>query len=345
MNFTGNKEDWMQIYALFYLMGVGKLINREILDIFRTDAEGTIRYQFSEGNIVCFFERKEFDRIPAKEFANAAKQIFDDVKVLEAETEVELPYAAELLNRLHLTDLYSYSEDKSAFTVRTVEGKRDLVIRSKFNGGCTILASHRAGNLKYEIQNLKLNGPTAKKLNGISGDNAVMARMIEIFRLYGKLKFSDPENKYYKNSLSLIDLHFPKLFAEMMKLFYTTELISLKDILEEVKAMNPFKINDDLINKHHFYEYKVKQYLIALVFGFKPSKMWKGKLSDNIPLFIEKDGKITFFGPAYREELENYLFENARFRMPDNPDKHKFGLVEKENSLYYFTLNADIVIK
>lgn len=345
MNFTGNKEDWMQIYSLFYLLGAGKLINREILDIFRTDAEGTIRYQINDGQVVCFFNRKEFDRIPCTEFTETAKRIFDDVKVLGPDEDVELDYAVATLKRMQLTDLYSYSEEKTAFTVRTVEGKRDLVIRSKFNGGCTILAAHRAGNLKYEIQNLKLNGPTAKKLNGIEGDNEVLIRMMEIFRLGGKLRFADPENKFYKNSLSLIDLHFPKLFAEMVKLFYTTELITFKDILEEVKANNPFKINDDLINKHHYYEYKVKQYLVALVFGFKPSKMWKGKLSENIPLFVEKDGKITFFGPAYREELENYLFENARFRMPADPYKHKFGLVEKENSLYYFSLNAEIIIK
>jgi len=345
MNFTGNKEDWMQAYSLLFLLGTRKLINREILDIFRTDAEGVYRYQIVEQEVVCQFDRQEFDRIPCKEFAKIAKQLFEDVRSWDENHSSEVPYAVELLKRMRLTDLYSYAEDRSAFSVRTVEGSRPIVIKSKFNGGCTIMAAHRAGNIKYEIQTIKLNNPTSNKLNKLEGPDPLMSRLLEIERLGGRLKYADPENRIFKNSLSLIDLHFPKLYAEMLKLFFNTDLINIKDIVEEIKANNPFKINDDLLNKHAYYEYKVKQLLTICVFGFKPSKMWKGHLGDNFPLFVEKDGRLNFFGPAYREELENYLYENARFRLSSDPTKHHFGQVEKENGLWYFKLNADLVIR
>lgn len=345
MNFKGNKEDWMQAYSLFNLLGARKLINRDILDIFRTDAEGVIRYQIVDKEVVCKFEHEEFDRIPCKEFTDMATQLFEEVRSWKENEDGEVEYAAQILKRLRLTDLYSFAEERSAFTVRTVEGARPVVIRPKLNGGCTIMASHRAGNIKYEVQNLKLNNPTANKLNRLDGPDPLMARYYEIERLGGRLKYADPENRIFKNSLSLIDLHFPKLYAEMMKLFFTTDNITVKDIVEEIKKSNPFKINDDLLTKHAYYEYKVKQLLTICVFGFKPSKMWKGRLSDNYPIFVEKDGKLTFFGPAYREELEEYLYDNCRFRLADDPSKHHFGQVEKENGLYYFKLNADLVLR
>ena len=41
--------------------------------------------------------------------------------------------------------------------------------------------------------------------------------------------------------------------------------------------MNPLKIKDELVNKHGFYEFKVKQFLMALALGMRPAKIYTGQ--------------------------------------------------------------------
>ena len=47
----------------------------------------------------------------------------------------------------------------------------------------------------------------------------------------------------------------------------------VSELTEAIKQLNPLKIKDELINKHGFYEYKIKEFLLALATGMRPAKL------------------------------------------------------------------------
>ena len=95
------------------------------------------------------------------------------------------------------------------------------------------------------------------------------AKVIEVVaeRLGGALKYSDVADKIFRSNLSMIDLHMGRLMAEMTRLMWLDGITKVSELTEEIKKLNPLKIKDELITKHGFYEYKVKELLLALAMG------------------------------------------------------------------------------
>ena len=50
----------------------------------------------------------------------------------------------------------------------------------------------------------------------------------------------------------------------------------VSDLTEAIKQINPLKIKDELIHKHSYYEYKMKQFLMALALGMRPARYLMG---------------------------------------------------------------------
>lgn len=74
----------------------------------------------------------------------------------------------------------------------------------------------------------------------------------------------------------MIDLHFPRVLTEMVRIMHLDGISRISELTEVIKQMNPLKIKDELINKHKFYEFKMKQFLMALVLGMRPAKIYNG---------------------------------------------------------------------
>ena len=71
----------------------------------------------------------------------------------------------------------------------------------------------------------------------------------------------------------MIDLHFPRMLAEMVRTMYYEDITKVSELTMRIKEINPLKIKDELINKHLFYEYKMKQFLMALAMGLTKKGM------------------------------------------------------------------------
>ena len=63
-----------------------------------------------------------------------------------------------------------------------------------------LLPANRAANIKYDILNIKFSNPEANKINRIDNWDA---RLYEIKRLGGKLKYTTTENKIFLYNLSI----------------------------------------------------------------------------------------------------------------------------------------------
>lgn len=72
----------------------------------------------------------------------------------------------------------------------------------------------------------------------------------------------------------LIDSLLPNIIAEIVRLFFTTSLNTIKELSNNINNKNP--LNYDNQFSHLFYEYKIKRFLTDVALGMMPSKVWSG---------------------------------------------------------------------
>lgn len=170
----------------------------------------------------------------------------------------------------------------------------------------------------------------------------VADRMMLIERLGGILKYSDVVDRVFRGNLSMIDLHFPRLLAEMLRIMHLDGITKVNELTEVIKTMNPLKIKDELIQKHGFYEFKIKQFLMSLALGMRPAKIYNGEDSAIQGLILVKgNGELQCYNKSERERFEDFLFNNTRFEKGATV-KDKYGFLERENGVWYFKLNVKI---
>lgn len=356
MLLTANKKDWAKIYALFRLIGCGTLPkgNRHqlpvqdedliLLRLTRYEGEGKLSLKRSETETV--FDLNGIEKCyPNQLFCELADKLLELLK--SSKEEFQCAEAEEMLDNLQIFDFNSSAlegEDFEAVFFNTklqCEDFRKIRVKSNLTN-LYLVAANRASNFKYDIIQVKLSNPEVNKINGI-GDNETgsILRLDEIFRLGGKLKFTSTEGKFFLNGLQLIDMHLPKLLAEMAFNFYTSDMLTVKQLTAEINRKNPFKVKDEVIEKSRIYEFKIRQFLYAAACGMKPSKTWRGNGYTHTHLFITKNGDLLSYDPNEKENFEKFLFENCRLSIA-NEDKNKFGVIEKENGQWLIKLNLEI---
>ena len=116
----------------------------------------------------------------------------------------------------------------------------------------------------------------------------------------------------------------------------------VSELVEYIKQLNPLKIKDELINKHHYYEYKMKEFLMALALGMRPAKMYTGVDSAVAGfLLVDGSGEVIAYQKADRQTFADFLYNNTRLEKGPTA-KDKYGYLEKENGVHYFKLNLKI---
>jgi hypothetical protein len=159
-------------------------------------------------------------------------------------------------------------------------------------------------------------------------------------KLNGKLNFLSLEQAIFKNNLVLIDSLLPNILAEVIQLFFTSNLSTISALTEEISSKNP--LGYDTQFSHSFYEYKIKRFLTDVALGMMPSKVWVG-LYDATGgyLIVKEDGEILCYHIYNRNQFEDYLFHNTKLETASST-RHDFGKVFSEGENLYFKLNLQI---
>ena len=93
---------------------------------------------------------------------------------------------------------------------------------------------------------------------------------------------------------------------------------------------------------HGFYEFKMKQFLMALALGMRPAKIYNGVDSAVEGLFlVDGSGDVLCYHRSNYQAFADFLYQNTRFEK-GNVDKDKYGFLERENGVYYFKLNIKL---
>lgn len=356
MAFEATKREWCELYTFFRLLADGKVTlgtpeakksenSWPVMMIQREEHDGTRRYYIEEETIRIESEQG-IKSLPREDFGVVAELILQTVKS-SSENDVTSPDGVEeFLDEAGIFDLEAKTEDRTDFSIAFWHPEAPVHgfnVRSRLSAMNPLLDGGRAANLKLEQSGVKFATPTVNKINALpESPNEVSERMMLIERLGGVLKYSDVADRVFRSNLLMIDLHFPRVLAEMIRIMHLDGISRISELTEIIKQINPLKIKDELINKHKFYEFKMKQFLMALALGMRPAKIYNGQDSavEGI-LLVDGSGAVLCYHKSEKQVMEDFLFLNTR--LEKGPlEKDKYGFLEKENGTYYFKLNAKI---
>ena len=356
MAFEATKREWGELYAFFRLLADGQVnagtpdakknedLSWPVAMVQREEHDGTRQYIVEEENIHIVGENID-KLVPREDFATVAGLVLDAVKA-SRENDVTSPDGVEeFLDEVAIFDLEAKTEDRTDFYVAFYHKDAPLVgfcVRSRLSAMFPLLDGGRTANFKFEQTGVKFATPTVNKINGFGEEDDVVGRMLMIERLGGNLKFNDASDKIFRSNLHMIDLHFPRVLGEMCRAMQLEGITKVSELTEHIKQLNPLKIKDELITKHRYYEYKMKQFLMALALGMRPAKMFNGTDSAVAGfLMVDGQGEVLCYQKADRDTFADFLYYNTRLEKGPTA-KDKYGYLERENGVYYFKLNLKI---
>ncbi|MBR4047757.1 MAG: HpaII family restriction endonuclease [Bacteroides sp.] len=375
MSFSATKRELGELYTFFRLLADGNVslgtpsvelsdVTWPVAMIQRMEHDGARRYYIEEKQVRIvygevdkhtgkFSPKSDIKEVcfPREEFADASAFVWTLMKegrpASDGSDGIEVPDELEaFLDEVRIYDLEAKTEDRTDFSVAFWHPDAPLTgfnVRCRLSPMNPLLDGGRTANLKFEQTGVKFAVPTVNKVNALpESPTEVTERMLLIERLGGVLKYADVADKVFRSNLLMIDLHFPRMLAEMVRALHLEGISRVSELTEYIKQLNPLKIKDELIHKHHYYEHKMKQFLLALALGMRPAKIYNGTDSavEGI-LFVDAKGQVLCYHNNNRQVLADFLYQNTRFEK-GNVDKDKYGFLERENGVYYFKLNVKI---
>jgi len=213
-------------------------------------------------------------------------------------------------------------------------------IKSQLGNSSTLLNASVPTNFVYKIVNADFCPSNIEQINSISTKSKIKDRVKAVAELGGSLEYLDVENSIFKNNLILIDSHLPQIMAEVVRVFYTSKLSTIKDIVKYLEDTNP--LNYDTAHSHKFYEYKIKRLLTDTALGMMAATVWTGTYeATGGYLVVKENGDVLCYHIYNKNEFENYLFANTKLETASS-DRHKFGSIYETKSGLFFKLNLQI---
>lgn len=357
MAFEAKKSEWSELYTFLKLLADGKLHlgnhrgeQKErafwpISSIERSDHDGVRRY-FIEGDMVRVEGKGDYIKLHRGAVAAMADKILQLIKSSNEE-DIACPEDIEkFLDQCKIYQLEAETTDRTDLKIgfwSPANIPTGFVIHSRLAPMRPLMDGGRSANVKLELSGAKFASPEIANINAIeTGDSTVRDRIFEIERLGGVLKYSDVADKVFRANLQMIDLQFARILAEMLRTFHIDGKVRLYEVMHQIKEKNPVKIKDEVIEKHHFYEYKVKEFLMNIVLGMRPAKIFDGTNSAvEGMILVDVNGNLIGYHNHNQPDFRDFLYLNTRFIKGDL-DKDKYGFLERENGVYYFKLNAKI---
>jgi len=357
MALTGNKGEWSEIYALFKLLGEGKVyagdadmnvissIYYPIINIIREESQ-KLNYKPNKGGDV-LVEDENGDvlyRIPMYKFSKEADQLFNEICKTK-DRAFEIPETEMFMTQVGCSKIKAPSRDKSDIHIvlhdfRT--GMNPLLgfsIKSQLGSPSTLLNAGDSTNIRYRIDGEELSVDEIHEINEIPDHQS---RMLRLLSKNVKLAYEGFDSMVFNNNLMFIDSCLPQFIAECLMVANTdAQSKKLKDVVGKVASNNLLQYKGE--NVIEFYEHKMKQLLLHAALGMTPATPWNGRFDANGGyLVVKTDGDIVCYHFYNYNEVEDYLFNNTRFENASR-DRYRFGSLYKgDDGSTYMKLNLQI---
>ncbi len=365
MALSGNKGEWSEIYALFKLLGEGKVFAgdenlNKITDVFypiisilrrekRGRADADLEFNIFKKDIVVIFEDgNEIIRIPCSTFLQRSIEMLQIMKSKEG-ASFEIPDIEDFMMSINCKSLKAKSVDKSDIRIvlhdfRTgINPLLGFSIKSQVGRRSTLINPGPTTNIVYKVNGLNINDNVINTINTLNKGKKMdlIGRIRWIYDNNGYLIFDHFENPVLKNNLMMVDTILPDIIQRMLLLFYRTDARTVVELLQEIEREN--FMGFDLKEYPLFYRRKVANMLVDAALGMVPKTKWDGKYeATGGYLIVKEDGDVLCYHFYNRNLFENYLLNNTDFTTPGKHEKNNFGFIYKVNDTYYLNLELQV---
>ena len=356
--FTVSRKDLGELLALFRLvesmcLPLNVKQNEDFLEkvhfssVMREEGKVKRKY-YLQNDKVCIDStennHKEIILLPKQEWSDVANHLFEALRQTDDENLVLIDDDVEqFLDKAQIYSIAGTNEGQHHLFLETAMGPLQAGVFLRVGAYPTkILDGGRSANIKLEQTGTRFASPMAAKVNAFYSDKTVRDRMFMIEDMGSSLKYSNVADKVFRANLAMIDLHLGRLLAEMIRVSYIEDILKVNELTQRMNEINPLKVKSELIEKHHYYEFKIKQLLLACISGMRPAKIYKGQ--DTLPfytIFVNPNGQLFAYSVSNTSDLADFLYHNTRLERGDL-EKDKYGELERENNVYYFKLNLKI---
>jgi len=178
-------------------------------------------------------------------------------------------------------------------------------INSYLGEKATLLYAGKTTNFIYKIENFNPSSEDIAEINEISTISKIKDRIEAISEKGGKLSYYNLEQDIFKNNLMLIDSQLPIILAEIIKIFFTSDLSTTADLTANLNTYNPLKYDTSF--GHTFYDYKIKRFLTDVALGMESSKIWTGVYDATEGYLIVKENSDVLCYHRYNlNQFEDY---------------------------------------
>ena len=357
MAIKGNKGEWSEFYAFIKILTDGEMFAADkdlnvlkekfftILKIIREEKGGKIFYDIAKNNgeITIIDEKsKNTNIVHTSQIKGRVADIFQAMKNSPKGT-FEIVLAQDLMETLHCKQIKASNSQKADITVVIHDSispttpELGFSIKSRLGSPSTLFNASGVTNFLYKIVNTEKK---EEEINEINGASKVMDRSKSIYTTGGELVFLSVENENLRKNLRKIDSNFAQIIAEILKRYYEGKGTKLVDLVEYIGNDKEFCERMNL-DKSDF-EFKVKNFLLAVALGMTPKKEWDGfTKAHGGYIIVKENGDVVCYHLYNRDEFEEYLYRNTKLDTPSTT-RHKFGFVYEENGEKRMKYNLQI---
>lgn len=347
-----------ELYTLFSLLANGTVGRANALG--KPDGEipvAAVRRQEHDGKRLYKIEEKEVHvrgaemnaRFPREDFAAAAEWLLSRLKQQGSET-IDITELEGFLDALAIYDMEAQTDDRTDLHLALWSPDAPLTgmrLHSRLCSNPPLFVGGRGANIKFEQSGVRFSGPAVSKINHTDQPEnvaEVARRILYIQSQGGALRYSDVADRVFRSNLLMLDTNLPRIIAAMLMALHLDGTNRLSELAKMLDEKNPLKMKEELLQKHGFYQYKLRQLLLASAWGLRPGVIWNGRASAvGGYLMTDENGALSAFLRADEQTFSDYLLSHAKLAKT-LPDEDKYGYLERENGNYYLKLNLKIVL-
>lgn len=354
MSITGNRGEWSEIYVFLKLLGEGIIhagdadmnvvsdVIYPVIKIIREE-ESHIDYTPDIDRSLVFIDESgnRISEIPMQRFLQESRYLLNNIKTNNGTFSVDT--TESFMHEIKCKHLKAPSKDKSDITIvihDAMTGRNPQLgfsIKSKLGSASTLLNASRATNFTFRIT----GALSEEKIAEINAIDSQKGRMSALSESGCRLEFAFADSEIFNSNLMLVDTAMPTIIANALLAFFSCDCKSVKAATEHIIATNPVGVKTSDLKT--FYEHKMKNLLVDVALGMKPTTLWSGRYEANGGyLVVKEDGDVICYHFYLRNELESYLFNNTKFEQASRK-RHGYGdIVRADDGKLYMKLNLQI---
>lgn len=352
---TGNVGEWSELYTLFKLLADGKLyaadadtnkipdIYYDVLRVIRAQGSEKLEYcRSSDVKVINADTGEEMCSIPVADFIAQVDNLLTGLKSKKgSKGAFELPEVWRFAESIKCKTLKAKSRDKADIhlMVHDIMSGRDdtfgFSIKSQLGSPSTLFNASGATNFTYKVTGHQL---TEDEIKTFDEFKKFKDKFDYLSSLGTDIEFIETDNKTLDFNFKMVMTEMPKVFAEMVKLYYQGKANTIAELTDMVADSGIISTLDNKV----FLRHKSKELLTNIALGMVPNTMWTGDYEATGGYIIVKDdGDVVCYHIYNHNAFKNYMYANTRFDTPSKT-KHGFGRIYEENSQQYLKLNVQI---